>query len=91
MGLRIPDDLAVVGFDNVSYSDYFGVPLTTIEQDRHEIGAVAAALLLDRMAGRRTRASRTIISTRLIVRGSSNSEQKEGSKSIQDAKVVTTV
>jgi DNA-binding LacI/PurR family transcriptional regulator len=71
LGLRVPDDLALVGFDNVSYTDYFGVPLTTVEQYRHEVGATAMSLLLDRMAGRRTRLSRTIISTRLIVRRSS--------------------
>jgi LacI family transcriptional regulator len=73
LGLRVPDDLALVGFDNVSYTEYFGVPLTTVEQPRHEIGATAMSLLLDRIAGRRTRLGRTIISTRLIVRRSSGS------------------
>lgn len=71
LGLRIPDDLALVGFDNVSYTDYFGVPLTTVEQHRHEIGATAASLLLERIAGRRTQVGRTVIATRLIVRRSS--------------------
>jgi DNA-binding LacI/PurR family transcriptional regulator len=73
LGLGVPDDLALVGFDNVSYTDYFGVPLTTVEQQRHEIGATAMSLLLDRIAGRRTRLGRTIISTHLIVRRSSGS------------------
>ena len=71
VGLRIPDDLALVGFDNVSYHEYFGVPLTTVEQHRHEIGATAMSLLLDRIAGRRTQLSRTVIATRLVVRRSS--------------------
>jgi GntR family transcriptional regulator, arabinose operon transcriptional repressor len=71
LGLRIPEDLALVGFDNVAYTDYFDVPLTTIEQPRHEIGATAAALLLDRIAGRRTQFGRVVIGTRLIVRRSS--------------------
>ncbi len=70
MGLRIPDDLAIVGFDNVAYTDYFGVPLTTIEQPRQEIGATAATLLLERIAGRRTRLGRVVVATRLIVRRS---------------------
>jgi GntR family transcriptional regulator of arabinose operon len=69
--LRIPDDLALVGFDNVAYTDYFGVPLTTVEQQRHEIGATAASLLLERIAGRRSRLGRVVVSTRLIVRRSS--------------------
>ena len=71
LGLRIPDDLALVGFDNVAYTDYFGVPLTTVEQHRHEIGATAASVLLERIAGRRTHQSRVLIATRLIVRRSS--------------------
>jgi DNA-binding LacI/PurR family transcriptional regulator len=71
LGLRIPDDLALVGFDNVLYRDYFGVPLTTIDQHRHEIGATAASLLLERIAGKRSRLERVVISTQLIVRRSS--------------------
>ena len=71
LGLRIPEHVALVGFDNVSYTDYFGVPLTTVEQHRHEIGATATSLLLDRIAGRRTRLGRVVIATRLIVRRSS--------------------
>ena len=71
LGLRIPDDLALVGFDNVAYTDYFGVPLTTVEQHRHEIGATAASVLLERIAGRRTQQNRVVIATRLIVRRSS--------------------
>jgi DNA-binding LacI/PurR family transcriptional regulator len=46
------------------------VPLTTIEQPRHEIGVTAATLLLDRLDGRRTRLDRVVVSTRLIVRRS---------------------
>jgi DNA-binding LacI/PurR family transcriptional regulator len=71
LGLRIPDDLAVVGFDNVASADYFGPPLTTVEQQFEELGATAAAVLLDRIHGRRTRLGRFVISTRLIVRRSS--------------------
>jgi DNA-binding LacI/PurR family transcriptional regulator len=70
MRLRIPEDLALVGFDNVTYTDYFGVPLTTVEQPRHEIGATAATLLLDRIAGRRTRLGRVTVASKLIVRRS---------------------
>jgi DNA-binding LacI/PurR family transcriptional regulator len=71
LGLRIPEDVAIVGFDNVAYRDYYGVALTTVEQHRHEIGATAATLLLDRLAGRRDRVDRIVIATRLIVRRSS--------------------
>jgi LacI family transcriptional regulator len=72
LGLRVPDDLGIVGFDNVSYSDYFGVPLTTVEQLFEELGATAAAFVLERISGQRTRLGRFVISPRLIVRRSSS-------------------
>ena len=74
LGLRVPDDLGVVGFDNVSYADYFGVPLTTVEQQFEELGATAASFVLDRISGQRTRLGRFVISPRLIVRRSSSRE-----------------
>lgn len=42
-GLHIPQDLGIVGFDNMAESAYFFPPLTTIEQDQHEIAKVAVA------------------------------------------------
>jgi DNA-binding LacI/PurR family transcriptional regulator len=72
LGLRIPDDLGIVGFDNVSYAEYFGVPLTTVEQEFEELGATAASFVLDRINGQRTRLGRFVISTRLILRRSSS-------------------
>jgi DNA-binding LacI/PurR family transcriptional regulator len=71
LGMRIPDDLGIVGFDNLASADYFGVPLTTVEQQFEELGATAASLVLDRINGRRTRLGRFVISTRLIVRRTS--------------------
>lgn len=40
-GLQIPDDLGVVGFDDISESAYFWPPLTTIRQDQYNVGEVA--------------------------------------------------
>ncbi len=74
LGLQVPRDVALVGFDNVSYEEYHGVPLTTVDQPRFEIGATAASLLLDRLAGRRRRVGRVVVGTRLVVRASSTRE-----------------
>ena len=40
-GLRIPEDLGIVGFDNITESEYYCPPLTTIEQDQYAVGKVA--------------------------------------------------
>jgi LacI family transcriptional regulator len=45
-GLRIPEDVAVVGCGNLSYSDFLRVPLSSIDQDSQELGETAAALAL---------------------------------------------
>ena len=46
-GLRIPDDLSIVGFDNIPYCELCVPPLTTIDQHAYELGALAVKRLLD--------------------------------------------
>ncbi len=50
-GIRVPSDVAVVGFDNLPIAQVIEPTLTTISQPMHELGAVAAQLLLKRLAG----------------------------------------
>ena len=51
-GLRVPDDVSVVGFDDVPEAGFFRPPLTTVRQDFDEVGRQALSTLVDRMAGR---------------------------------------
>ena len=53
-GLRIPDDVAVAGFDNVDEARFTVPPLTTIAPDKAEIGRLAVDLLIQRITGART-------------------------------------
>lgn len=48
-GLRVPEDISVIGFDDIELSEYYVPALTTIRQDRHELGAKASSLLLERL------------------------------------------
>jgi DNA-binding LacI/PurR family transcriptional regulator len=50
-GRRVPEDIAVVGFDNIPLSQMFEPALTTIAQPMFELGAAAARMLLERLAG----------------------------------------
>jgi DNA-binding LacI/PurR family transcriptional regulator len=53
-GYRVPDDIAVAGFDNITQS-YLTVPaLTTVSPDKKAIGRLAVSLLIDRIRGKRT-------------------------------------
>ena len=46
-GLRVPDDLAIVGFDDIEFAAAAAVPLTSVRQPRQELGRAAAHLVLD--------------------------------------------
>lgn len=50
-GLRIPEDVAVMGFDNILFSDVCLVPLTTVNQNHTAVGAIAMQVLLDKIHG----------------------------------------
>ena len=50
-GLTIPQDLAVVGFDNIAAAAYYSPPLTTVEQPMLEMGRIAADMLIDAIEG----------------------------------------
>ncbi len=67
--LSVPEDVSIVGFDDVPESARTTPPLTTVHQAHDEKGRVATALLLDQLAGRRT-APRRMLHAELVVRGS---------------------
>lgn len=46
-GQRVPEDLAIVGYDDITFAAAAAVPLTSVRQPRHELGDAAARLLLD--------------------------------------------
>jgi DNA-binding LacI/PurR family transcriptional regulator len=67
---RIPEDIRIVGIDDVAYAALLPVPLTTIRQPCPEIGHAALQLLLDRIAHPRTPARDVLLDCELIVRQS---------------------
>jgi DNA-binding LacI/PurR family transcriptional regulator len=71
-GLRIPDDIALAGYDDIRYASMLEVPLTTIRQSSTEIGEQGATLLIDLIKDtKKQRTNRTVIlEPELIVRGS---------------------
>jgi len=69
-GLRIPQDLSVVGFDDIAVARWCAPPLTTIRQPFAEMGATAAQMLLSIVAGGAPPHSRVELGTTLVVRDS---------------------
>jgi LacI family transcriptional regulator len=46
-GRRVPDDLAIVGYDDIEFASAAAVPLTSVRQPRHELGRTATELVID--------------------------------------------
>jgi DNA-binding LacI/PurR family transcriptional regulator len=69
-GLHVPDDLSVVGFDDIQNSAYISPPLTTVRQPMQEMGKIAARTLLDRIEGRMKYVPEIAIEPELVVRRS---------------------
>lgn len=70
-GLHIPDDIAVVGFDDIVYSALAAPPLTTVSQPKYRMGMAAMRLLLETMAGTLTPTARKVVlPTELVIRAS---------------------
>jgi DNA-binding LacI/PurR family transcriptional regulator len=68
-GLRVPDDVSVVGFDDIPLAGYFDPPMTTVRLPAHDLGRAVGVALLDRIAGRAVQA-RTVLATELVIRSS---------------------
>jgi LacI family transcriptional regulator, xylobiose transport system transcriptional regulator len=80
-GRRIPDDLSVVGFDDLQFAQWSGPPLTTVRQPLSDMGAAAANLALALAAGEQPGSNRVELATSLIVRRSTASPGRvNGSK-----------
>jgi LacI family transcriptional regulator len=78
-GLRVPQDLSVVGFDDLPVTRWVSPPLTTVRQPLSEMGRAAAQMLGDLITGVPLRTTRVELSTELIVRESTAAPAKERS------------
>lgn len=75
MGLSVPGDIAVVGYDNTAYCELAQNALTSVDQSGQVLGLQAARLLIERIAGRQ-QAEHFVVTPRLVVRGSSSVQRR---------------
>jgi DNA-binding LacI/PurR family transcriptional regulator len=69
-GMKIPQDIALVGFDNVNLSEYVDPPLTTINLPGFDLGKNAANLLIDIIEENKNKYKKVILETHMILRRS---------------------
>lgn len=80
-GVRVPQDMAVGGFDDIAMSRYLNPPLTTVRVDAYGLGQRAAERLIrDQGAPPSRRPTREVLPTTLVIRGSCGAAGGERSR-----------
>jgi DNA-binding LacI/PurR family transcriptional regulator len=69
-GLRVPEDISVVGFDDIQPASYTRPALTTVRQPLQQMGEIAASTILDRIEGRAAYAPQIAVEPQFVVRKS---------------------
>ncbi len=74
LGITVPDDIAVMGYDDVDYASSLWPPLTTVRQPKYGLGQAAARLLIDEIDQRSAHKHRQMVfMPQLVIRGSTAS------------------
>ena len=60
-GRRVPDEISIVGFDEIPEAAYFTPPLTTVRQDFNEMGRLSLHVLLEQIEAARARLARMTV------------------------------
>lgn len=78
LGYRIPDQIKVVGIDNLPFASLLPVPLTTVHQPGREMGVVAMAVMLNRLADPHLPFRDVLLASHLVVRDSCGAPATQG-------------
>jgi len=77
-GLRLPEDLSLVGFNDLPWTEHLQPPLTTVHVPLPEMGALACTMLLQLLAGVPLQPVAIVVPVRLMERGSTAPPRREG-------------
>ena len=69
-GARVPEDLAIVGYDDIEFAAAAAVPLTSVRQPRRELGRTAAELVLDESSNPEHEHRQVLFTPELVARES---------------------
>lgn len=69
-GIKVPNDLSIIGFDDIALAQYADPPLTTVAQPRYDIGRQAVLMLFDLLQGRVIKRNSVLLDSQLIIRES---------------------
>ncbi len=69
-GIPVPDKIAVIGYDDISFAERYRIPITTIRQSKYKLGELAAEQLISRITNNEKEPAQIIIEPELIIRES---------------------
>ncbi len=72
--IDVPNDISIIGFDDVAFSKHLPIPLTTVAQDFYQIGKTTARILIESVTSGTHKYTKTTLPTRLVVRHSCSSK-----------------
>jgi len=75
-GLRVPEDVSVVGFDDIRFARYTSPPLTTIAQPKNALGREAMSMMLELLNDAEVPPRKRVLTADLVVRGSTMPRRK---------------
>jgi len=70
LGVKIPDDISLISFDDTPWHRFSKVPITSIEQPVEEMGIIAATILMDLLNSSKRENRKVVLKARLVERGS---------------------
>jgi len=70
MGITVPDDVSIVGFDDLDFASYITPPLTTVKQSFGQIGQIATELIFKRIADTDKKVEKVLVPVELVIRKS---------------------
>lgn len=76
--LQVPDDISIIGFDDIMFASYTMPPLTTVSQPSYEMGLIAAEILINRLSDSRSQSRQEILSPTLVIRESCRALSRTG-------------
>jgi DNA-binding LacI/PurR family transcriptional regulator len=76
MGMKVPDDISLIGYDDLDFSEGLFVPLTTVRQPINQEGTLATEILLDKIEGKTKELKQVVLPVELIVRKSTAKPNK---------------
>ena len=88
-GVRVPDEISIVGFDDVAESGHTLPPLTTVHIPKRELGIVAMQKLADILSGQRLPPTQTLVYTHLVCRGSTAPPSFAGASEVSASILLT--